>query len=71
MQNNPVFANKFPTDFSVMPAEMLTVSLKPANFFEGNPSNDVPWLSLAFNKSTLVTDNDNRIVHARCCDSQS
>jgi primary-amine oxidase len=37
-----------------MPNEMMTITLKPANFFTLNPSNDVPRSSQAANKSSLV-----------------
>ncbi|KPM37240.1 Copper amine oxidase 1 [Neonectria ditissima] len=47
-----------PEDFPVMPAEKMSVALKPVNFFEQNPSNDVPRSSQSLNKSTLV---------AACC----
>jgi primary-amine oxidase len=40
-------------DFPVMPNEKMTVSLKPVNFFNLNPSNDVPRSSQNDNKSTL------------------
>ena len=40
-------------DFPVMPAEKMMVSLKPTNFFEHNPSNDVPRSDQRLNKSTL------------------
>jgi primary-amine oxidase len=40
-------------DFPVMPAEKMTVSLKPVNFFDLNPSNDVPRSNQKDNKSTL------------------
>ncbi|KAL4780906.1 copper amine oxidase [Aspergillus varians] len=45
-----------PEDFPVMPHEAMVMSLKPANFFELNPSNDVPRSSQAINKSTLVAE---------------
>ncbi|KAK4457489.1 putative copper amine oxidase [Cladorrhinum samala] len=38
-------------DFPVMPAEMLRVMFRPANFFERNPSLDVPSSKQAFNCS--------------------
>lgn len=41
------------TDFPVMPVEIVTISLKPSNFFTSNPSNDVPRSNNSFNKSTL------------------
>jgi primary-amine oxidase len=40
-------------DFPVMPVEVLTVLLKPADFFEGNPALDVPQSTQAFNQSVL------------------
>lgn len=42
-----------PEDFPVMPYEKLSLSLKPANFFTENPSNDVPRSSQSLNKSVL------------------
>ncbi|KAK4889427.1 cytochrome c oxidase subunit 1 [Elasticomyces elasticus] len=42
-----------PEDFPVMPSEKMTISLKPTNFFESNPSNDVPRSAQASNKSTI------------------
>jgi primary-amine oxidase len=42
-------------DFPVMPCEILKVSLKPVNFFEKNPSLDVPPSVQSFNKSTLAS----------------
>ncbi|GAD93404.1 hypothetical protein PVAR5_2014 [Paecilomyces variotii No. 5] len=43
-------------DFPVMPVEIITVSLKPADFFEFNPALDVPPSTQAFNKSTLIEE---------------
>jgi primary-amine oxidase len=43
-------------DFPIMPVEIITVSLKPADFFEFNPALDVPPSTQAFNKSTLVEE---------------
>ncbi|KAJ5750474.1 copper amine oxidase [Penicillium manginii] len=40
-------------DFPVMPTEKMMVSLKPVNFFDINPSNDVPRSNQNENKSTL------------------
>ncbi|KAH6989510.1 copper amine oxidase [Ilyonectria sp. MPI-CAGE-AT-0026] len=51
-----------PEDFPVMPAEKLSVSLKPVNFFEVNPSNDVPRSSQSLNKSTL-----HKVGPESCC----
>lgn len=45
-------------DFPVMPAEIITVSLKPANFFEFNPALDVFQSTQEFNKSSLVEDKE-------------
>jgi primary-amine oxidase len=42
------------TDFPVMPVEKLACTLKPANFFDLNPSNDVPRSNQEQNKSTQV-----------------
>ncbi|KAL1297654.1 hypothetical protein AAFC00_006209 [Neodothiora populina] len=43
-------------DFPVMPVEITTISLKPADFFDRNPALDVPVSTQNFNKSTLVQD---------------
>lgn len=43
-------------DFPVMPVEITTVSLKPADFFTKNPALDVPRSVQAQNKSVLVDD---------------
>ena len=42
-------------DFPVMPCEVIQVMLKPFNFFDKNPSLDVPPSEQSFNKSILVT----------------
>ena len=42
-----------------MPVEVMTVTLKPANFFSVNPSNDVPRSSQRENRSVLVDGNEN------------
>jgi primary-amine oxidase len=47
-----------------MPAEKMTVSLKPVNFFDLNPSNDVPRSNQKDNKSTLH-QNDTSCCSAR------
>lgn len=44
-------------DWPVMPSEKMTVGLKPANFFTGNPGLDVPVSTQERNKSILVDDN--------------
>ena len=41
-------------DWPVMPVETLRVTLKPVNFFEGNPALDVPPSEQAFNRSVQV-----------------
>ncbi|KIW74137.1 hypothetical protein Z517_12547 [Fonsecaea pedrosoi CBS 271.37] len=41
-------------DFPVMPVEILKVSLKPVNFFDRNPSVDVPPSQQNVNQSTFV-----------------
>ena len=41
-------------EFPVMPVEIITVSLKPADFFEFNPALDVPQSTQDFNRSVLV-----------------
>lgn len=41
-------------DFPVMPVEIATVALKPADFFEKNPALDVPPSVQEVNKSVLV-----------------
>ncbi|GAB7352695.1 hypothetical protein MBLNU459_g3054t1 [Dothideomycetes sp. NU459] len=43
-------------DFPVMPVEISTVSLKPADFFVRNPALDVPQSTQAANRSVLVRD---------------
>ena len=57
-------------DFPVMPVEISTVALKPADFFTRNPSLDVPQSVQAFNKSVL----DDRALdpqrQAACCVQQ-
>src|ERR1700724_3721692 len=40
-------------DFPVMPVEIITVALKPSNFFTANPALDVPASTQKFNQSTL------------------
>ncbi|KAK7414025.1 hypothetical protein QQX98_007057 [Neonectria punicea] len=43
-------------DFPIMPAEIAQFHLKPYNFCQYNPANDVPPSSQAFNKSILYED---------------
>lgn len=43
-------------DFPVMPVEITTISLKPADFFDRNPALDVPQSRQEVNKSVLVSD---------------
>ncbi|PGH18130.1 hypothetical protein AJ79_00758 [Helicocarpus griseus UAMH5409] len=45
-------------DWPVMPAEKMLVSLKPVNFFTGNPAVDVPVSTQEKNKSVLVDDGE-------------
>jgi primary-amine oxidase len=40
-------------DFPVMPCEIITVALKPSNFFSANPALDVPASEQHFNQSSL------------------
>ncbi|KAF3931823.1 hypothetical protein ABW19_dt0201389 [Dactylella cylindrospora] len=44
-------------DFPVMPVEIVRVHLKPVNFFDRNPSMDLPPSSQAVNKSVLLSSN--------------
>ncbi|KAI1566616.1 TynA Cu2+-containing amine oxidase, partial [Pyrenophora tritici-repentis] len=43
-------------DFPVMPCEVLSIHLKPVNFFDKNPALDVPPSEQAFNKSNLLSE---------------
>lgn len=43
-------------DFPIMPCEIIKVSLKPVNFFDKNPSLDVPPSNQDFNRSVLVLE---------------
>ncbi|KAI1610595.1 copper amine oxidase [Exophiala viscosa] len=43
-----------PEDFPVMPHEGMSIMLKPSNFFESNPSNDVPRSSQAVHHSARL-----------------
>ncbi|KAK2594967.1 hypothetical protein QQS21_007325 [Conoideocrella luteorostrata] len=43
-------------DFPIMPAEIATMHLKPYNFCEFNPTNNVPPSSQDFNRSMLYED---------------
>ncbi|EXJ76256.1 uncharacterized protein A1O5_00764 [Cladophialophora psammophila CBS 110553] len=45
-------------DYPVMPVEILTVALKPVDFFEKNPALDVPPSTQSINKSVLVGQAD-------------
>ncbi|KFY29838.1 hypothetical protein V494_08442 [Pseudogymnoascus sp. VKM F-4513 (FW-928)] len=42
-------------DFPVMPVEVLTVSLKPVDFFDHNPALDVPQSTQGFNNSGQIS----------------
>jgi len=58
-------------DFPVMPSEIITISLKPADFFDRNPALDVPQSTQKNNKSVLVLSNDNTaesiVADGECC----
>jgi len=60
-------------DYPVMPVEIMTVSLKPADFFEMNPALDVPPSLQSINKSLLVGQTKenglvaNGVEHSDCC----
>lgn len=43
-------------DWPVMPVEKMMVTLKPVNFFSGNPAMDVPISNQAENKSVVVDE---------------
>lgn len=43
-------------DFPVMPCEVVSVALKPVNFFDKNPALDVPPSEQSFNRSVLVSE---------------
>jgi len=45
-------------DFPVMPCEIISVALKPSNFFNANPALDVPASKQQFNKSILYEAGD-------------
>ncbi|KAG7661474.1 AMO2 [[Candida] subhashii] len=53
-------------DFPVMPVEVHNIQLVPANFFDKNPALDLPQSNNAFNKSTLVKDEEEK----SCCKSK-
>ncbi|KAA8913640.1 copper amine oxidase [Sphaerosporella brunnea] len=57
-------------DFPVMPAEVLRVSFKPANFFSRNPGIDVPPSTQAFNASVLLSGKPTTTTDGEreCCD---
>ncbi|KAM0549218.1 hypothetical protein ACHAPJ_009528 [Fusarium lateritium] len=54
-------------DFPIMPAEIAQMHLKPFNFCEFNPTNDVPPSNQAFNKSVLYEDQERAASNASCC----
>ncbi|KAJ4247480.1 hypothetical protein NW762_013156 [Fusarium torreyae] len=54
-------------DFPIMPAEIAQMHLKPFNFCEFNPTNDVPPSNQAFNKSVLYEDQEQAASKASCC----
>ncbi|KAH8810850.1 copper amine oxidase, partial [Xylogone sp. PMI_703] len=49
-------------DYPVMPVEIMTVALKPADFFERNPALDVPQSKQSLNKSVLVNNQGKREI---------
>lgn len=53
-------------DFPVMPAEIASFHLKPYNFCEYNPTNDVPPSNQEFNKSTSYED----AQQGSCCSTK-
>lgn len=53
-------------DFPVMPVEVITVSLKPADFFEFNPALDVPQSTQEFNRSALVKEGACNLTDENC-----
>ncbi|GAP85724.2 putative primary-amine oxidase [Rosellinia necatrix] len=53
-----------PEDFPVMPMEKFVMSLKPANFFELNPSNDVPRSNQSENSSVLHETKPETFCHS-------
>lgn len=59
--------NPRPEDFPVMPAERISVMLKPDGFFTKNPALDVPASNQAFNQSTLHKD----MTKESCCGPKS
>ncbi|KAF4871783.1 Copper amine oxidase 1 [Colletotrichum siamense] len=54
-------------DFPIMPAEIAQFHLKPYNFCNYNPTNDVPPSNQAFNKSTLFEDAGKEGQKGSCC----
>lgn len=46
--------NPTPEQFPVMPVDIMTISLKPADFFTRNPAMDVPQSTQKDNRSVLV-----------------
>lgn len=59
--------NPRPEDFPIMPAERISVMLKPDGFFTKNPALDVPASNQAFNNSTLHEDRKDN----SCCGPKS
>lgn len=54
-------------DWPVMPSEKMTVGLKPANFFTGNPGLDVAVSTQENNRSVLVDGDDDPNSKPNCC----
>ncbi|KAL1873119.1 hypothetical protein VTK73DRAFT_1080 [Phialemonium thermophilum] len=63
--------NPRPEDFPVMPAERISVMLKPDGFFTKNPALDVPASSQSFNRSTLHQDTHKEAQRESCCVTKS
>ncbi|EER45636.1 copper amine oxidase [Histoplasma capsulatum H143] len=59
--------NPRPEDFPIMPAERISIMLKPDGFFEKNPALDVPPSNQAFNRSQLHEDGESRGTLAASC----
>lgn len=59
-------------DFPIMPAEIAQMHLKPFNFCNYNPTNDVPPSNQAFNRSVLYEDQkDTAEAAGPCCSTKS
>ena len=58
-------------DFPVMPCEIISVAMKPSNFFSANPALDVPPSEQGFNKSTLYETHIHQGSRERACPCQN